>query len=158
MTAIPGSAILTGANHVRSLQMFDENELVKTITTGISPDGEFVQLEFVRGNGIKVPIHFRSAAASSLMLTVEHALGELFENNRDKFQYGHSHLTFPLGPKTATDFHGSIMDGEAILSFVLDSKIRFDVSVSTLTVRQMIEWLEEIQAEIDNPPDTQARE
>jgi hypothetical protein len=133
--------------------MFDEAELVKNITTAISPDGEVVQLEFVRQNGIKVPIHFRSAGAGSLMLTLEHALGELFENNRDKFKHGKTPLAFPLGPKTATDFYGTIMDGEAVLSFVLDSKIRFDVSVSALTVREMIGWLEEIEAQIDKSPD-----
>ena len=132
--------------------MLDESEFVKNIVTAISPDGEVVQLEFIRGNGIKVPIHFRSAGAGSLMLTLEHALGELFENNRDKFKHGSTPLAFPLGPKTATDFYGTIMDGEAVLSFVLDSKIRFDVSVSALTVREMIGWLEEIEAEIDKSP------
>ena len=68
--------------------MTDKKRLVEAIRAGLSGDGNVAELEFKCADGTVACIQFPTASSSSVMLSIERAIGSLFEQQREMLKGG----------------------------------------------------------------------
>jgi hypothetical protein len=119
---------------------------VKAVGGGMSADGNVFMLQFMQANGRPVSISFPAAAASSLMLDTEKALGLLFQQQRQILGGQDPRTFFPMGAKRAKTIQGAIgHDGTLVLSLVLATDMRLDLSMPLDAIPGLIGLLQTLQ-------------
>jgi hypothetical protein len=129
----------------------DPSQFVEAVGASLSADGTVSELRFSRKNKSVIPIEFPTAAAASVLFNIEQALGRLFELQRAMLKGQDPRTFFSLGTKHVVKVQGAIAQGMAIVSFVLKSNVRLDFALDRTRVRELIEWLQEVEAGLDKP-------
>jgi hypothetical protein len=123
----------------------DPTKFVKAVGGGMSDDGHTFMLQFGLANGSATAITFPAAAASSLMLDTEKALGSLQRRQRAMLKGEDPRIFFPIGAKRAKTFQGAIShDGRPVLSLLLETDLRLDISVDPAQIPALIEFLRDL--------------
>jgi hypothetical protein len=98
--------------------MADATQFLESVRAGLSQDGIVAELQMVRANGKVACIQFPAAAAASIMLNIEQALGTPFEKQRAMLKGEDPRAFFQaiggFGGSTATGIAGA--GGAATLS------------------------------------------
>jgi hypothetical protein len=129
------------------MKMADTGQFVTAVSASLSTDGDVAQLQFRRANGKIAYIDFPTAAAGPMMLNIEQAMGTLFEMQRARVHGEDPRGVFAIGAKKVAKIQGAIsVDGQPVLSLLLESKMRLDFALPQGALRELIEWLEELEA------------
>ena len=127
-------------------QQPDPSLFVKAVGGGTSEDGQVFGVNFQLANDTVTPISFPAAAASSLMLDTERVLGMLFQRQRQILGGQDPRTFFPIGAKRAKTIQGAIgHDGTPVLSFVLATDMRLDISIAQDAIPHLIGFLRDLQ-------------
>jgi hypothetical protein len=129
----------------------DPGQFVQAVSAALSQDSTVAQIEFRRANGQSAYIPFPVAAAGSMFLNIERALGQLFEMQRAALRGQDPRTFFAIGAKKVAAIQGAVAQGKPVISFVLESKIRLDLALEQTQVRELVEWLEELERGLDKP-------
>jgi len=136
--------------------MTENQEFVTSIVSALSENGAIAELKFTRGNGTISHIRFPTEQTSSVMLSIEQSLGELFEKRLKITKGVDPKLIFPVAAKTVTTVQGAVSrQGTPVITFVLSSGLRLDFAVDRELVRELSEWLatlEQAQSQPQKPP------
>jgi hypothetical protein len=125
--------------------MIDPTQLVKSTSAALSLDGHIAELQFVRGNGKTARIHFPMDQAGSIILSIEEALGQLFDAQREMLKGQDPRAFFPLSVKRVSKVQGAVSaEGTPVLSLVLSTGVRLDLSLDQTTIPDLIAWLEDL--------------
>jgi len=131
----------------------DPSRFLDAVNARLSDDGTVAQLEFLRADRTSSFVEFNAAAASSVMLNIEQALGRVFEMQRAALKGQDPRTFYAIGVKHVVNIQGSIAQNHAVVSFVLKSNVRLDFGLDRTKVRELIVWLQELEAGLDRPPE-----
>ena|ERR1700683_4290561 len=129
----------------------DPGQYLDAVGASLSQDGTVAELQFVRKNGAVAHVQFPTAAAASVLLNTEQALGRLFEMQRAALKGQDPRLFYAIGVKHVVNIQGSIAQNHAVVSFVLKSNVRLDFALDRPKVRELIGWLQELEEGLDKP-------
>jgi hypothetical protein len=131
---------------------FDPGTFLEAIGAALSEDGQVAELRLVRKNGTADHVRFPAAAAASVMLNIEQAIGTLFEKQRAMLAGQDPRTFFAIGAKHVVAIQGAVAQGAPVVSFVLKSGVRMDFRLEQEAIRDLISWLQELEAVSQKPP------
>jgi hypothetical protein len=124
----------------------DSSQLIMSVGATLSPNGQIAQINVVRANGETVQLPFPVAAAGAIMLTIEKALGTVFEKQRSLLKGQDPRVIFPIASKQVRRIQGAFaQDGRPVLSLVLTTGLRMDFALDQTTVPELMTWLQELE-------------
>jgi len=123
----------------------DKSTFLIGVNGHLSPDGTMAQLEFLRPSG-SIRIDFPVAAAGVVMLRIEEALGRL---RRVASQVEDERGLSTMRTRDVVKIDTTFALGKAIVSFVLNSDVRLDLSFNRTQIRELIDCLEELESDFD---------
>lgn len=129
----------------------DLSQFLETVGASLSQDGQIAELQFKRKNGQVAHIQFPAAAAASIVLNIEGALGTIFEKQRAMLKGEDPRTFFGLGAKQVASIQGAVAKGVPVVSFVLKSNLRLDFALDRKLIRELIVWLQELETSLDKP-------
>jgi hypothetical protein len=130
----------------------DSNQFVMSVGATLSPDGQVAQINVARANGETVELPFPVAAAGSIVLTIEEALGTMFERQRSRLKGQDPQAVYPIGAKKIQKIQGSIAQGGIpVLSLALVTGLRLDFSLDQTAIPDLIGWLQGLEAARKTP-------
>jgi hypothetical protein len=130
----------------------DSNQFIMSIGATLSTNGQIAQINVVRANGETVQLPFPVAAAGPIMLTIEKALGTLFEQQRSRLKGQDPRVIFPIASRQVQRIQGAFArDGRPVLSLVLTTGLRMDFALDQNTIPELITWLQALVAARQTP-------
>jgi hypothetical protein len=130
----------------------DPGNFLNRIGATLSADGKVAQLNLVNENGKKAFIQFPTSTAGTVLLDIEQALGQLFEKQRVMLKGEDPRCFFGVCNKNVVKIQGAIAEGHPVVSFVLKSDLRLDFVLDRNLLRGLIEWLQDVEADLDKAP------
>jgi hypothetical protein len=132
--------------------MADETRFLKAVGASLSTDGQVSELQFVRADGSSADIQFPVAASAGFLFNVEHALGQVFEQQRTLLKGTDPRTFFQINTRRVAGIQGAVAQGVPIVSFTLQSNVRVDLALDRKQVRELAQWLLALEAGLDQPP------
>lgn len=124
-----------------------EGDFIQGMTGGLSADGGVGVIAITRANGQTVHLPFATESAGNLLLTVEQVLGALFQQQRSMLKGQDPRGFFRVGARQVSRLQGATNpEGTPVLSIVLPTGVRLDFSLRGAPIRELIDWLEELEA------------
>jgi hypothetical protein len=132
--------------------MVDQTKLLAAVGASLSADGQVSELQFVRTDGSTAYIQFPIAASAGVLLSIEQALGQLFEKQQAMLKGKDLRTFLEIKTKRVASVQGAVVQNVPVVSFTLHSNLRVDLALDPTLVRELAEWLRRLEASLDEPP------
>ena len=125
----------------------EDGEFVKQFEAAISKNGLVSELRIKRGDGSLARLKFPTEQAGAFLIGIEQAVATLFEAQRKMAGGQDPRNVFPMAAKRIARIQGAAAsDGTPMLSIVLDSGARLDFAIPREIIRELIQYLQDIDA------------
>jgi hypothetical protein len=130
----------------------DRSQFFDQIGFGFADDGRVVELRFKRKNGKVAYVPCNFSDLSALVLHIEKAAGQAWELQTQALGGTDPRLMQPIRVHAADRFQGArSTEGKPLISVVLKTGLRLELSIPEDDIPELILWLEELQASRSKP-------
>lgn len=119
---------------------------------GFADDGKIVEMRFLRRNGKTAYVPCEYADLSSLCLRIQQAAGQAWELQKQALGGVDPRLMNPIRAHGVERLQGAYStDQKPLMTVVLKTGLRIELSIPEGDIPELIEWLKELQASLSKP-------
>lgn len=130
----------------------DRSGFLNQIGFGFADDGKIVEMRFLRRNGKTAYVPCEYADLSSLCLRIQQAAGQAWELQKQALGGVDPRLMNPIRAHGVERLQGAYStDQKPLMTVVLKTGLRIELSIPEGDIPELIEWLKELQASLSKP-------
>jgi hypothetical protein len=124
----------------------EKGRFVKELTFGFADSGRTVELRFKRANGNVAYIPCAYENLAKIVFEIQEAAGQAWGHQRAALGGHDPRTAYPISAMLVDHFQGATAtNGQFVISVVLKSGLRLELSADGDAIQDLIDWLEELK-------------